>query len=146
MRKPIIKKCKNCEKDFLCFRKEGIFCSRHCSGIKSIENIYRISFIEKFCLALNRSEIKNECWIWPKGKDRKGYGQFHYGKYGTYKAHRISYEIFNGEIPYKYLVCHTCDTPACCNPNHLWVGTSKDNTQDMMIKGRHKGTLGYSWK
>ena len=145
MRKPINKLCKNCGIVFLCFRKDGIFCSRRCSGIKSVENKKYISFIEKFCLALNNAEIKNECWIWPKGKDRKGYGQFHYGKDATYKAHRISYELFNHPIPNGLHVCHTCDVPSCINPEHLWTGTNAENMQDKMKKGRFKGTQGCRW-
>lgn len=53
-------------------------------------------------------------------------------------AHRKSYEIFKGEIPKGFFVCHKCDVPACCNPDHLFVGTPKDNVQDGILKGRIK--------
>ena len=84
----------------------------------------------------------NDCWIWQHEKTEKGYGIMYiympgHPKRGVRrKAHRISYEAFNGPIPEGLLVCHTCDVPSCVNPEHLFVGTPKDNMQDMMRKGR----------
>ncbi len=51
-------------------------------------------------------------------------------------AHRASYRIHKGEIPEGMLVCHTCDNKRCTNPEHLFLGTYKDNTQDMHKKKR----------
>ena len=53
-------------------------------------------------------------------------------------AHRVAFELANGEIPGKFIVCHTCDNPSCCNPSHLMLGTPKSNTADMLIKNRQK--------
>lgn len=78
---------------------------------------------------------KSGCWIWEGGVDSWGYGQFHYKK-KTVKAHRKSYEAFKGEIPTGMFVCHTCDTPSCINPDHLWLGTPKQNAQDRNSKFR----------
>lgn len=79
----------------------------------------------------------NSCWIWSKGKDDEGYGVIKIeGK--SKKAHRTAYELFVGPIPEKLLVCHSCDNPSCVNPAHLFLGTSKDNTQDMIQKGRDR--------
>jgi hypothetical protein len=78
---------------------------------------------------------KNDCWLWNGSKLSDGYGAFKLnGK--MVRAHRYAYEQYNGSIPDGLLVLHKCDTPLCCNPNHLFVGTSKDNTLDCVSKGR----------
>jgi len=80
----------------------------------------------------------DECWEWQSGCDEDGYGRFRVGGRGsaTVKAHRFAYEISTGSIPYGMLVCHTCDNPPCCNPGHLFVGTTLDNNIDRDSKGR----------
>lgn len=84
---------------------------------------------------INRSEIKGDCWIWFGGKTGTGYGALQSdGK--TKLAHRLSYEIFSGKNLGKLFVCHSCDTPSCINPNHLWAGTQSDNQKDCYKKGR----------
>lgn len=65
----------------------------------------------------------------------KGYGTINIGGRMTL-AHRASYAVANGPIDPGLVVCHRCDTPACVNPDHLFVGTHKDNTQDCVRKGR----------
>jgi len=87
--------------------------------------------------------IKQEgCWDWKGYFDKNGYAQLngHNGKrHIPFKAHRVSYQIYKGEIPNKMLVLHKCDNTKCTNPEHLWLGTNKDNTQDMIKKNRQKG-------
>ena len=58
------------------------------------------------------------------------------GKRILYTAHRVSFRAYVGDIPDGMLVCHTCDNRKCFNPKHLFLGSMKDNSQDMMAKGR----------
>lgn len=90
---------------------------------------------------LERFEAKYEpitesgCWIWTANSDKDGYGQFRIGK-KMMRPHRFSYEHFVGEIPNGMYVLHKCDIPSCVRPEHLFVGTQKDNVADMIKKGR----------
>lgn len=86
----------------------------------------------------DKIEKKKDCWIWTACKRGKtGYGAFKLnGK--VIDAHRISYKLHNGEIPKGLYVCHTCDNRLCVNPNHLFLGSPKDNWQDGFNKGRIK--------
>lgn len=80
----------------------------------------------------------DECWEWSGGRTTHGYGRIQ--KCGPERksvgAHRFSYELHKGPIPEGMVVMHTCDNPPCCNPAHLVIGTQKENTHDMMRKGR----------
>lgn len=76
------------------------------------------------------------CWNW-KGTKALGYGLLAKGwKQTPYKAPRLSYELFVGEIPAGMYILHDCDNPACVNPMHLKLGTQKDNMQDCSKRGR----------
>jgi HNH endonuclease len=77
----------------------------------------------------------DECWNWLAGKSDRGYGMFSVG-YKGFRASRIAYELTHGDIPQGLIVRHKCDNPSCCNPEHLELGTNKDNTQDMMKRER----------
>jgi len=83
----------------------------------------------------------DDCWEWQSNTDKDGYGILNgRPKEGfpkaLYKAHRMAWQFSNGDIPKGLCVCHSCDNPTCCNPKHLWLGTSQENTADMVKKGR----------
>jgi hypothetical protein len=77
-----------------------------------------------------------ECWEWRRSKTPLGYGKMNIRGRVTY-AHRVSYVLTKSPIPDGMCVCHMCDNPSCINPFHLFLGTKKDNTRDMILKKRH---------
>jgi hypothetical protein len=79
----------------------------------------------------------DKCWEWSGAKWGKGYGCFRIKKL-IYNAHRLAFFIQNKKDPLELQVCHKCDNPSCCNPNHLFLGTNKDNYEDCLKKGRYK--------
>jgi hypothetical protein len=92
-----------------------------------------------------------DCWVWQGTKTTRGYG-IKIIDHRSFYTHRLVWEVFNGRpIPEGMEICHRCDNPPCCNPEHLFVGTHNDNMQDAINKrrlnnsgennGRHKLTL-----
>lgn len=80
-------------------------------------------------------EPNTGCWLWSGGL-RHGYGAFGLNSKNV-SAHRVSYEINIGPIKKGLFVCHTCDVRSCVNPDHLFLGTHKDNMNDRDKKGRN---------
>lgn len=80
----------------------------------------------------------DDCWLWLAHTN----GPRPYGRFTTsnkrFVSSRLAYMLANDvqSLPCDLLVCHTCDNPQCCNPSHLWLGTTKDNTRDCIEKGR----------
>lgn len=85
---------------------------------------------------------QGDCWCFKGYRNRQGYGRIGVGppRGTTVLAHRALYILEVGPIPAGLLVCHSCDNPPCCNPDHLFPGTVKDNQEDMSRKGRGRKT------
>lgn len=91
---------------------------------------------QKLAFMSKLQEDENGCHIWTGAKKPTGYGNLSINsKYLI--AHRVAWEMNNGKIPKGLLVLHSCDNPSCCNPMHLFLGTNKQNTQDMIQKKRY---------
>lgn len=82
---------------------------------------------------------ENGCWIyqgWCHPAPRE-YGHMSY-RGQQWRTHRLSYFLHKGPIPAGMVVCHSCDRQKCCNPDHLWAGTQRDNLMDSVVKKRHR--------
>lgn len=91
---------------------------------------------ERFWAKVEKTET---CWLWRGALFRRGYGCFSI-KHKSHLSHRVAWEITHGPIPEGMLVCHKCDNPLCVRPDHLFLGTPKDNMDDKTQKGRARYT------
>jgi HNH endonuclease len=94
------------------------------------------SDLYRFWNKVNKSD-EASCWTWKAAKHQiSGYGFFRKNHRNLY-AHRVSYVLHHGLIPNDLIVCHRCDNPPCINPAHLFLGTYKENADDMCRKGHN---------
>ena len=82
----------------------------------------------------------HQCWLWRDTTDEDGYGNFRIPGRDPYhrrqvRAHRAAWSLWHDTQPTQ-MILHHCDTPACCNPHHLFQGTVRDNNRDRAAKGR----------
>ncbi len=82
----------------------------------------------------SKTERVGECLEWGGYRDKDGYGIFHVNRH-PYRAHRIAYLMAYGDLP-NLFVLHACDNPCCVRPEHLHLGTQKDNMREMVGRGR----------
>jgi hypothetical protein len=89
-------------------------------------------------------QVSDGCWLWTASRFANGYGQFTLRKGEKRYAHRMAWELHYGEIPAGMMVCHRCDTRACVRVSHMFLGTSQDNTDDMVSKKRQQHGEGHA--
>lgn len=82
-------------------------------------------------------ETESGCWEFTGGRTGGGYGAIYVGDGRSRGAHVVSYELSKGPVPRNMFVCHACDNPPCCNPDHLFLGFLQDNKADEISKDRH---------
>jgi hypothetical protein len=125
----VLKICPQCGRQFpvLRWEAEKSCCSRACWILHE-----RKLRIERFWAG---KQVVKDCWVWQGMIDKHGYGSVTY-QYRVKRVHRLAWELTHGPIPDGLSVLHTCDNRVCYNPDHLWLGTQKDNMRDMVAKGR----------
>lgn len=143
----VTRTCKVCQQQFNTYRSEvkrggGNYCSKGCykRRVKPLAERFWSKVNKDGPIQPHVPEL-GPCWVWTGAK----YGsKWKYGFLGGCRgarnklAHHLSWEMHCGPIPEGQWVLHRCDNPPCVNPKHLFLGTAKDNTQDMLKKGRHK--------
>lgn len=139
--------CEGCGKVVMRVPSEAIpgknkFCSRSCHSraivaARTTNRDQTALFMAKVLV----SDEPNACWLWVGSCNSDGYG--HTGRdHKTYLTHRWAYKYWRGPIPAGLQVLHKCDVRNCCNPDHLFLGTHKDNMMDMAKKMRGAAQLG----
>lgn len=125
--------CAECGTSFRSYpSQQRRFCSGSC-GKRFNDKLKAVSTEERFWSKVDKS---GECWIWTGCLTNRGYGNFGVRKGYNIPAHRFAYELTCGPIPEGFLACHHCDNRRCVRPDHLFLGSHRDNTQDCIRKGR----------
>lgn len=141
-----LKTCFECNKQFGFYKsikptKDAKFCNISCRKTWNKNPLNKISHLKEVFLSKVIKQQDNACWKWNGAKFPTGYGQmFFMGK--CINASRASWIIHYGLIKNKLWVLHKCDNPECTNPEHLFLGTCKDNVRDSINKGRRIITNG----
>lgn len=142
--------CETCGIKFPFYQNKGRpiprFCSHKCRGHTGfkpggefrLKNATEKEKLDRLKLSFEKNVIRKQgCWDWKGSIAKGGYPVMTCKKAcGPNRGHRASFVIHKGEIPKGLFVCHSCDNPICTNPDHLWLGTHKENNDDKMRKGR----------
>ena len=79
----------------------------------------------------------SKCWVWQKFRDKDGYGKTYDIEHHVQRAHQLAYIAFIDDYDRNLLICHKCNNPSCANPEHLYVGTHKNNAYDKVSNNTH---------
>lgn len=150
--------CLTCNKVFYkkSLKAKGKYCNplciRYSGPIESLRKYKGRGFWQTATEEEKRLKIKSEfhrlvikkdgCWGWKTVPLNSGYGVIRIGDAKVIIGHRASWMIHNGSIPHGLFVCHRCDNPICTNPEHLFLGTPKENTKDCIDKKRRNAPFG----
>ena len=107
-----------------------IFCSPKCANSRTVltpEDIWN---------RIDRSGGEDACWPWLGAMDKDGYGKVRWNREDK-RVHRLVYEFTTGDSLGIFKALHTCDNPPCCNPKHIFKGTTQINNEDKRLKKRH---------
>ncbi len=144
--------CETCGNKFPFYCMKGRplprFCSLKCKGHTGfrpggqlfISEMTEEQKLDRLKKSFEKYVIRQEgCWEWKGPIAKGGYPVMSCRReIGSDRGHRASWMIYKGPIPKGMLVCHSCDNPICTNPNHLWIGSQKQNNDDKIAKGRGK--------
>jgi hypothetical protein len=126
----VIRPCEQCGKSMKCYPSSA---DRRCCSAACLYALREADEVPRFWRSVDKTDT---CWLWNGTCQLGGYGIFTTHQRKKVTVHRYSFTLANGTIPDDMLICHHCDVPPCIRPDHLYAGTPKDNSRDMIERGR----------